>query len=146
MEYDDGSGWRAFAGIMILISGTFNFIDGLVAVTKTNYFEQVANNEIQLPITNNIETWGWVAMGAGIVMVLAGLAIFTGSMWARVVGVIVAGLNAIFQLAYLAHFPFWSFTMILVDVLIIWALVVHGRVTEPAYDTEPPTRQPTPVS
>jgi hypothetical protein len=47
-------------------------------------------------------------------------------MFGRVVGVVVAGLNAILQLAYMDHNTFWSVTMIFIDVLIIYALVAHG--------------------
>lgn len=62
----------------------------------------------------------------GAVMILAGFLVFVGNMFGRVIGVVVAGANAIIQLAYLPHFPLWSFTMILVDILVIWGIVVHG--------------------
>ena len=59
-------------------------------------------------------------------MILAGFLIFSGNMFGRIVGVILAALNAIVQLSYLDHNTFWSFTMILVDILVIYALVAHG--------------------
>jgi hypothetical protein len=49
-----------------------------------------------------------------------------GNIFGRIVGVVVAALNALLQLAYLPHFPLWSFTMILIDVLVIYGLVAHG--------------------
>ena len=129
VEYDEyessGTGWKVFAGIMILVAGTFNVIDGLVAVTDKNYFTRIGNAS-QLPVTNNIQTWGWVVLIWGTVLILAGFLIFSGNMFGRVVGVIAASGNAIIQLAFLPHFPFWSFTMILVDILVVWGLVVHG--------------------
>ena len=37
----------------------------------------------------------------------------------------------IVQISYLDHNPFWSFTIIIVDVLIIYGLVAHGgRIDE----------------
>jgi hypothetical protein len=129
---DTGAGWRAFAATMILIGGTLNIIDGLVGITKANYFRDVAGQKVTLPVTDNIHTWGWVALVIGTLMLVAGLAILAGSMWARVAGVLVASVNLIFQLSYLAHFPFWSFTMILVDMLVIYGLVVHGGVVDEA--------------
>ena len=134
--YDDdyessGMGWKLFAGIMIIIVGTFNVIDGLVAITDEGYFKNVGSQ--QLPVTNDVKTWGWVVLILGAVMILAGFLIFVGNMFGRVIGVVVAGANAIIQLAYLPHFPFWSFTMILVDILVIWGIVVHGgRLVENA--------------
>ena len=124
MTESDGLGWKLFAGIMILIGGTFNVIDGLVGLTDAHYVEKTINGE--LPLTNNVKTWSWVVFIVGIVMIIAGFLIFVGNMFGRVVGVFVASVNAILQLGYLAHFPFWSFTMIVVDILVIWALVVHG--------------------
>jgi hypothetical protein len=127
---DDGFGWKLFAGIMILIGGTFNVIDGLVGITQTNYIKDTAKSlggsGGNLPVTNNVKTWSWVVLIIGAVMILAGFLIFVGNMFGRVVGVLAAGVNAIVQLAYLPHFPFWSFTMILVDVLVIYGLVAHG--------------------
>ena len=38
-------GWKLFAGIMIIIVGTFNVIDGLVAITNVNYFKNVGGGD-----------------------------------------------------------------------------------------------------
>ena len=128
--YDDyessGMGWKLFAGIMIIIVGTFNVIDGLVAITNVNYFKSVTGGSGQLPVTNNIKTWGWVVLILGAILILSGFLIFVGNMFGRVIGVIAASVNAIVQLAYLPHYPLWSFTMILVDILVIWGIIVHG--------------------
>jgi hypothetical protein len=123
-----GPGWRVFAGIMLVIVGLLNLIDALVAITNATYYQHLANNAgFQLPITNNIHTWGWVELALSIVLVIAGASVLSlgGAIWSRFVGVTFAGFNIIFQLAYLAHFPFWSFTMIIVDILIIYGLVAH---------------------
>ena len=128
----DGSGWKIFAGIMVLLVGVFNVIDGLRAITSANQVEShFPNGKVELPVTNDLKVWGWVILVIGVVMILAGFLIFSGNMFGRIVGVIVAGLNAIVQLSYLDHNTFWSFTMILVDVLVIYGLVAHGgRIDE----------------
>jgi hypothetical protein len=122
---NDGFGWKLFAGILVLIGGTFNVIDGLVGITNVNAVESTLGGT-QLPLTNNVKTYSWVVLIVGVIMILAGFLIFSGHMFGRIVGVIVVSLNAILQLAYLQHNPFWSFTMILVDILVIYGLVVHG--------------------
>ena len=119
-----GMGWKLFAGIMILIVGTMNVFDGLVGITQVNYIKRYTGG--QLPITNNVKTWSWVVLIIGAVMILAGFLIFTGNMFGRIVGIIVASLNALVQLAYLNHNTFWSLTMILIDVLVIYGLAAHG--------------------
>jgi hypothetical protein len=128
MGMDDGAGWRLFAGIMILISGTFNVFDGLVGITQTNYISR--NTGGQLPITNDVKTWSWVVLVIGALMILASFLIFAGNMFGRVVGVLVASVNALAQLAYLNHNPLWSFTMVVIDILVIYGLVAHGGLSE----------------
>jgi hypothetical protein len=124
---NDGQGWKLFAGIMVLLVGVFNVIDGLRAITNASQITgRFPNGEVQLPLTNNIKTWGWLVLIIGAVMILAGFLIFSGNMFGRIVGVVIAFLNAVVQLSYLDHNTFWSFTMILVDVLIIYGLVAHG--------------------
>jgi hypothetical protein len=126
---NDGMGWKVFAGILILIVGTMNVFDGLVGITQTNYIKRYTGGE--LPITNNVKTWSWVVLIIGAVMILAGFLIFAGNMFGRVVGIIVASLNALVQLAYLNHNTFWSFTMIIIDLLVIYGLAAHGgRIDE----------------
>jgi len=120
----DGFGWKVFAGIMILIVGVLNVFDGLVGLTQKSYVEQFTNG--QLPVTHNIKNWSWVVLIIGVVMILAGFLIFSGNMFGRVVGILVASLNLLVQLAYLNHNTFWSFTMILIDILVIYGLAAHG--------------------
>ena len=50
-------------------------------------------------------------------------------MLARSVGVLLAGLSAIVNFAFLFGWnqPFWSMLIIALDVAIIWALTMHGR-------------------
>ena len=125
-----GAGWKTFAGIMIIIVGIFNVIDGLRALTSTKQVENALGNT-QLPLTDNVKTWGWVVLIIGAVMILSGFLIFSGNMFGRIVGVIVVAGNAIVQLSYIDHNPFWSFTIIIIDVLIIYGLVAHGgRIDE----------------
>jgi hypothetical protein len=130
--YDDdlsaGSyGWRLFASFMLIMAGLFNIIDGLVAITNANYYaSNSATHNIQLPITNNLHAWGWTALIIGCVIVFAGLVVLTGALWARIIGVVVVGLNMLFRLAFLAAFPFWGLVILFIDGLVIYALIVHG--------------------
>lgn len=118
------SGWKSFAGIMIMVGGFLNCFDGLVAITQAGYVER--NVSGNFPITDNVKHWGWAALILGVILVLAGLGIFTGATWARLVGIVVASLNLIFQFGYLGHFQLWSFTMIVIDILVIYGLAAHG--------------------
>jgi hypothetical protein len=86
-DQDSAYAWTMFAGTMLLLGGLFNLIDGLVATTNANYYASISpNHSVQLPITNTIHTWGWVALVFGILLTIAGLGAFTGRMWARITG------------------------------------------------------------
>ena len=114
------SGWVTFAGVMIFIVGILNAFDGLVAITQSRYIER--NIAGELPITNNVKTWGWGALILGILLILVALGIFSGATWARVIGIVLVGINLLFQFAYLGHYPLWSLTMIAIDIVVIFAL------------------------
>jgi uncharacterized membrane protein (DUF106 family) len=49
-----------------------------------------------------------------------------GGTWARIVGIVVAALNAIVQPLFIPAYPFWAMTVIAVDIVVIWGLAAHG--------------------
>jgi hypothetical protein len=116
-------GWIAFAGFMMVMLGTFHAIQGLVALFKDQYF-LVGKSGLTLSL--DFTTWGWIHIIGGIIIAGAGIALFVGKMWARTVGVILAMSSAIVNVSFLAAYPIWSVMMIAVDVLVIWAITVHG--------------------
>jgi hypothetical protein len=124
-ESDRSIGWKVFAGFMITMVGAFNIADGLVAITDETYFERVGGSDL-LPMTNNLKFWGWVVFIWGLVLIVSGSLIFIGNQFGRVVGLLAAGGNAIVQLLFLPHYPHWSAIIVLTDVLVIYALAVHG--------------------
>jgi hypothetical protein len=123
------SGWVTFAGVMIFVVGILNAFDGLVAITQTRYIERNTGGE--LPLTNNVKNWGWAELIFGILLILVALGIFSGATWARVIGIVLVGINLMFQFAYLGHYPFWSLTMIAIDIVVIFALA--GSRDDAAY-------------
>jgi hypothetical protein len=116
-------GWKSFCGILLIVVGFLNIMDGLVAITQANQVASKVTN--QLPLTSNVKTWGWIVLIIGIIVILAGFGLLAGSTWARVVGILVASVNLIVQLAWLPHNSFWSFTMILLDIIVIYGIAVH---------------------
>lgn len=50
-----------------------------------------------------------------------------GKTWARIVAVAVAGISAIVNLGFLSAYPAWCSIMIGLDVIVIWAVCVHGN-------------------
>jgi hypothetical protein len=120
------SGWVLFASIMLMIAGMFGIIDGLVALIHDEVYLAGEEAVVALDFTQ----WGWVHLIAGIIVLAAGLAVLSGQMWARLVGVFVATLHAVSQIAFITVFPLWTITIIALDVIVIFALAVHGEEVE----------------
>jgi hypothetical protein len=114
-----GSGWIGFAGIMLILVGFFNVIDGISAISNANY---LAN---QL-LFANLDAWGWFFLIWGILQIFAGFAIMNGATWGAILGIVTAFVNAIAQLSWARTYPVWAIAAIVLDVLIIYALVVYG--------------------
>ncbi len=121
-EVSGWAGWAAFAGILSVLVGTFQAIAGIVALFKDEVVFFGVKNIWLLDLTS----WGWVHLVGGLLLILVGYGILTGQTWARVMGVLLAGLSAVWNFAWLPVYPVWSLVVIVVDVLVIYALVVHG--------------------
>jgi hypothetical protein len=117
------AGWAAFAGVIMVMAGVFQFTAGLVALFNDDVYVVVSD---RLALTLDYTQWGWVHLILGAIVATAGVAIFSGRVWARALGVLLAGLSALAHLLFIAAFPFWSSIVIAMDVLVIYALCIHG--------------------
>ena len=122
MDDDRGYGWVWFAGVLLLMLGTLNFIEGIAAVSNSHFF--VGNAHY---IVGSLNTWGWVVMIIGVVELAVGCGVFVKNQLSRWVGVIVLGLNAIVQLMMIPAYPFWSLSIFTLDILAIFGLVAYGH-------------------
>ncbi|WP_238006244.1 hypothetical protein KZZ52_36535 [Dactylosporangium sp. AC04546] len=116
-------GFTVFAGIMMIIVGLFHIAAGLAAIVENRFFVITPDYLYTFDVTG----WGWIHLVGGFVVLLAGCAVFTGRLWARAVGIVLAGLSAIANFLFLPYYPLWSLLIIALDVFVIWALAVHGR-------------------
>jgi hypothetical protein len=118
------TGWVVFAAVMMIVIGAFQVIEGLTALFRDTYYV-VGHDDLLLRV--DYTGWGWIHLGIGAVLVISGLGLFSGAMWARVVGVTVAALSALANLVFIAAYPVWAITVIALDVFVIYAITVHGR-------------------
>jgi hypothetical protein len=120
------SSWIAFAAVMMIFGGAMAIMEGIAAIAKDDVF--VVNRNYAY--TFNLTSWGWIHLVLGVLVVLAGIALFSGSLWARVTGVVLAGLSMVANFMWLPYYPVWAIVLIAVDAFVIWALCVGtGRQT-----------------
>jgi hypothetical protein len=117
-------GWVIFAGVVMIVEGAFHVIDGLVALFEKGYYV-VTSSHLALHV--NYAAWGWTHLALGALFVLVGLGVLAGQTWARVVGIALAVISAVINLAFIAAYPVWGVILIALDIVIIYALAMHGR-------------------
>ena len=120
-------GWILFAAVIMVLVGAFHVIQGLVALFKDDYYV-VGSSGLVLDVSYT--AWGWIHLVGGAIVVAAGIALFAGKIWARVLGTAMACVSAVVNVGFLSAYPIWSVMMIAMDIAIIMALTVHGSAVE----------------
>ncbi len=125
-DEDRGYGWVTFAGVMLLLIGILNFIEGIAAIGNAHFFAGNAHY-----IISSLNTWGWIALCIGVVQCVVGLGVFVKNQFARWTGVVVLGLSAIATLLMMPAYPFWSLCIFAIDILAMYGLIAYGdRIAE----------------
>ena len=117
-------GWISFAGILMVVVGGFKILQGLGWVINSKHLFPDGNDAV---FGQSATSWGWFQILLGVVVLLAGLAVFSGNVLARTVGVIGAVISMFSAFASMTFYPFWALAIIAIDGAVIWALTVHGR-------------------
>jgi hypothetical protein len=116
-----GYGLVLFASILLLVVGCLNLIQGIAAVAQSHVF--VANAHY---VFGNLRTWGWITLILGALQLLAAAGVLAGNQFARWFAVVVIGLNAIDQMFFIPAYPFWSLTIVAMDVFALYGLCAYG--------------------
>ncbi len=117
------TGWITFAGWLMIIIGTLDFFQGLIAVIRDQYYVLTPNQIIVFDLT----TWGWITLIWGIVVVFAGLSLLAGAGWARWFAIVVGSLNFVEQLGFVgsSQYPLWALTSLGLTAVVLYALIVR---------------------
>ena len=117
------AGWVGFAGILLVIVGSIDFMQGLIALFEDEYYVVTPSGFLVFDLTG----WGWTMMIWGVLLVLGGLGLLGGQGWARWFAIVVVSLNFIAQLGFLGNssYPIWSLTVIALNVIVLYALTAR---------------------
>ena len=122
----EASGWAVgfilFAAIMLIMSGVFQALAGLVAIFENEFYVSTRNYLFQFDATS----WGWIHLLIGLLVAFAGWGLLSGRTWARAVAITLAVLSAIANFAFIPYYPFWSLLIIFLDIMVIWAIAAYG--------------------
>ena len=128
-------GWVICAVAVMVIVGVSHVIAGLVALFSDGSFV-VGRDGLLVPA--GFTTWGWVHIAVGLVVAVAGVGLLVGRTWARVLAVVAAFGSALVNLGFLAAAPVMSAVVIGFDVLVIYAVTVHGGELRGVYASTDP--------
>jgi len=120
-EDDRGSGWVTFAAAMLLVLGCTNTIEGVAAVTGSDFFVARAHY-----LFGDLDSWGWVIWVIGVAQGITGVGVLVKNQVARWLGVAFAAVNALAQMLMMQAYPFWSLALLSLDVVVMYGLVVYG--------------------
>lgn len=116
-------GVLTFAGLLMIMTGIFHAIKGLVALFSNTFY--VVGEEYLFKI--DATAYGWIHIILGLVVAFAGFSLFRGAVWARTVAVIMASISMVASFVSMPYYPLWSLVLIAFDVFVIWAAILHGR-------------------
>lgn len=116
-----GYGLIIFAAVLVLLVGFWNLIYGIAAISSSHVF--VANAHY---VFGSLRAWGWVVLIFSILQLAAGGGVLVGNQLARWFAIAAVGLNAIAQMFAIPAYPFWSLTIIAMDVVALYGLCVYG--------------------
>ena len=123
-------GLTALAGILMFMLGGWWIIAGLVAIVNDDFYVVTQEWIFEFSTTS----WGWTHLILGIVVLFAGIGVFSAAVWARTVGVILDGISGLVAFAWLPYYPVWAILFVTLSVFTIWALTVHGRDITMGYE------------
>ena len=116
-----GAGWVLFAAIMLVLGAALSIIWGIAAVSSSHFFVAGASY-----ILSDLNTWGWIVMGFGVLEALAALSVWRGGEFGRWFGIVAAGLGGLAAMLSIPAYPLWSLALLAIDVLIIYGLAAYG--------------------
>jgi len=126
---DFWAGWVVFAGLMMIIMGVLEALEGLIAIIRDDYYVLTPQQIVVFDMT----TWGWIALIWGIVVAIAGFSLLLQQTWARWFAIVIASLNFIVQLGFVGsnRYPLWALVTMAVNILVLYALIIRwGEVRE----------------
>jgi len=121
--YAEGRGYGLvlFAGVLLLVSGFWNLIYGIAGIANSHVFVAHAHY-----VFGNLRAWGWITLIFAILLLIAGGGVMAGNQLARWFAVAVLGLNVIEQMFSIPAYPFWSLTIVAMDLVALYGLCAYG--------------------
>lgn len=127
-------GWLLFGAFLLGLTGAFNIIQGITALTKGEDVFVVGKRGL---LVFDYNTWGWIMLVLGVLMILVALGLNGARGWARIAALVLIGVHALTQIGFISAQPLWSLLVIGIDVVVLYALTVRWDEAVAGLDETP---------
>jgi hypothetical protein len=112
-----------FAAVVLVTGGIMRVIDALWAFDKD---DEIGEGLQVLLWEDNLTAYGWLWLIIGILLIVAGFGVLSGSEAARWFGIAMASIAAITSFLWIYAFPIWSLVGTLIAFAVLYALATYG--------------------
>jgi hypothetical protein len=113
------SAGTVLASVLMVLGGVLGITQGIAAISKDQVYSAVGRYAYKL----SLESWGWIHLVLGVLLLVIGFAVYTGAVVARAIGVLLTLSMMVANFLYLPYQPSWSIIMIGLGLFMVWALL-----------------------
>jgi hypothetical protein len=128
MEDDRGSGWLAFAAVLLIFTGVMRVFDAIWAFRFNGALPDHLSDSV---FGDNLDTYGWISLVVAAILIFAGIGVLSRVQFARWIGIIAAGIGGLSAITWVWYYPIWSLIYVILAVMVMYALIIYGG-REPA--------------
>jgi hypothetical protein len=111
-----------FAAVVLGVAGVMRIFD---AIWAFRYHGALPNDLENAIFGHSLDTYGWVYLAVGIVLIASAVFAMRGSALARWIGMAAGGIAAITAAWWLPYYPVWSLVYIALGATVIYSLAAH---------------------
>jgi hypothetical protein len=124
-----GSGWIIFAGVVLAVAGIMRIFDAIWAFTYNGPLPQNFQDAL---FGHSLDTYGWIYLIVGILLIATSFLVLNGSQVGRWVGIAAGAIATISAVWWIPYYPVWALAYIFLGILVIYALAAYGGEPESA--------------
>lgn len=127
---EKGGGWILYAGVMLILAGFLNLVDGLWAIDLSDSAAISDEVEELLWYSDSLQFWGWTYTILGAALLLVGIGVLTRNQLARWVGIGAASISAVLNMMWVFVYPIPALIHVTLACLVVYGLTTYGGDVE----------------
>jgi len=112
-----------FSSIVLVVAGFMRILDGIWALGYKGQLPDALHDGL---LGEKLTTYGWLWIGVGVVLLLAGIAVYQRSQVGRWVGIVAAAILSVSAVFWLPYYPIWALVYIGIGVALLYGLSAYG--------------------